>query len=82
MKLAFIAIVWLGMATFDYGAQLGDLQGRWNGDPQFQAEMCRQNMGFAAGWSLVTGPIGFAVTPFTTGFYEHGFKWTCEASKP
>lgn len=39
--------------------------------PTIAEEKYRADLGFAYGFSLV--PIFWAVTPFITGFYEHGW---------
>lgn len=63
---------YFAMWTVTWSAALADLQGHYPSNAR-----CRQDMAFAMGWSLI--PVApWIVAPFVTGFYEHGFKFSCE----
>ena len=56
-----------------WGATLAEFQR----NPVFgRPENCRHDLGFAVGWSLL--PPAWVLWPFTTGFAEYGFQWTCD----
>lgn len=78
VRMAFITI-WMTLSVITYGAIFAGFQGALNAFPQMQRNLCRQDMGQAALLSLI--PVTWVIAPFMTGFYEHGFKWTCEESQ-
>jgi hypothetical protein len=49
-----------------------------------RCERYRFDLAWSIGWSVFAGPIGAAMTPFMTGFYEHGWRLSrradCEIS--
>ena len=71
-----VLIFWLACASVSSGALLADFQ-HMDMDPKIR--YCREDMGVAWGAGLIGGPITLAMSPFLTGFYEHGFQWTCLA---
>lgn len=78
MKLKYIIVLaWIGMAIIDAGAINADARGDF---PMLasKSDWARHNCGYAWGWSLVGGPIGFIMTPFLTGFYAHGWTLSCQ----
>lgn len=36
---------------------------------------CRKELAFSVAWSAL--PFAPFIAPFLTGFYEHGFQWSC-----
>ncbi len=60
-----IAIVWFFMWAVTWPAVFADQLGY----------SCRHDLAFSIGWSLF--PPAWILAPFVTGFYEHGFKWSC-----
>lgn len=72
--IAAYAVFHLACATVSYGASLGLYQGAF---PLSAEKGCRRDMGFSMLWSLAGGPVSLAAITFISGFYEHGFKWSC-----
>lgn len=71
--LAWVACVWVNA-----GFLVADLQGNLAEYPTSQAESYRSNLGVA--WMLSLLPPMWPMTPFMTGFYEHG--WMKPTLKP
>lgn len=69
-------IVYAGLWAGSYGSLLADSQHQsWmsESDPR---ENCRSDAGFAAGLSLA--PPAWLIVPFVTGFWQHGWQFTCK----
>jgi hypothetical protein len=77
--LALVAlVVWAFCGTINYGAILAyDVHDTYSDTYRD----CRSNQGFAAAWGGLLAPITTFITPFVTGFYVDGFKWSCFAEK-
>jgi hypothetical protein len=69
--------LWLAFSCVNYGASLGAFQGRFPDEVNFNQRYCREDMGMAS-FLAMTGPIGFLPVTFLSGYYEHGFKWSCK----
>lgn len=72
MKKIGIGIVCLVMYIWTFGACVADTQ-NWFGVAYAQ-EHYRKDLGFCGGWSLL--PPAWLLSPFVTGFYEHGWQIT------
>jgi hypothetical protein len=64
-----VGIFCLVMYVWTWGALMADLQGSW---PSLADEDYRDDLATSAGFSLI--PVIWFLSPFLTGFYEHG--WT------
>lgn len=63
--------IYLIMWILTWSALLADIQSI--GDKQFANEQYRRDLGIAILFALI--PITWIVTPFITGFYEHGLQF-------
>jgi len=69
-----VAALWLVLWMVTWPALFGWYQGNPFAQ-DFKREDCRTDMGI----SMLTGllPPTWIIAPFVTGFYEHGFKFSC-----
>ena len=78
-----VIAVWLICALLANGAMLPCIQHEYlNCD--YAVLNYRKDLAFTTGFSLLTGPLGLAMSPFITGFYQHGWSllpWKCEGTK-
>lgn len=72
MKL-LIVIIWIGLAWVNAGFLSADFNHIGDDLPGFQYEHYREVLAASLGVSLLFGPAAWAITPFVTGFYEHGW---------
>jgi hypothetical protein len=78
--IATITIVWILMGVFTAGAMNADFRGDFpdlHSDPSHARHGCAQALGFG----LLFGPFGFFLSPFMTGFFEHGWTLECRPTK-
>lgn len=71
MKTTLIVCVWAAMSYVNIGWLLAEFQGDWGSHESLKREGYRTDLGFAA--LLSTLPFAWIVTPFVTGFYQHGW---------
>ncbi len=70
-----VVLIWAAFWMATWPALLADLQGDPFISKGIEAVHCRHDMGGAMFFGALP-PIWF-FAPFFTGFYEHGFKWSC-----
>ena len=71
--LKALPAIWIAAWVLTWPALLADWQSI--GDGEFAASSCRHELGAAMGVAIL--PPVWVVTPFMTGFYEHGLKFSC-----
>ncbi len=72
-RFAVLVIVgWLSMTVFTAGFLLANVQSIFDDDCALARKMYRTNLGIAFGVALL--PPVWILTPFLTGFWEHGWK--------
>ena len=67
-------LMWLILGILNSGFVNADLEHEFDFISDKNCRNYRHDLSFAIGWSVLLGPLGAAVTPFTTGFYEHGWR--------
>lgn len=80
MRIAALAIAfWFGCGFVAYGAVFAHF---WHSYPMLQDKPghCRSDMGFASSY-IILGPIGLMVSFQASGFFYHGFKFTCHGKE-
>ena len=73
-RIAAIVAIYIAMFLVTYPALLADIQHDID-DANLNQEFCRKDVAAAVLFALI--PPVWLLTPFVTGFYEHGFQFTC-----
>lgn len=80
MKTRLILIglaVWMTAGYIAAGFLNADLRGSFPRNYREPA-WARSGCAYATGIGLVGGPVALAVSPFMTGFYQHGWTLSCK----
>lgn len=80
-KLAAIAVLWITCGVVAGGATLASFRGDYPNlyrNPAWAREQCANFIGYSA----IFGPVALILSPFNTGFYQHGWTLTCAPVKP
>jgi len=75
MKNILIAVLWIVLAWVNSGF----LHANWVYKARgiYNKSKCIEDQGIELGLDLLLMPVVIVVTPFVTGFYQHGWKWSC-----
>lgn len=73
IRCGAIGIAWVAMGIFDARFINADFRTEFHQlyQSSYHSKRARAN---SLGWGLLSGPFGFVITPFVTGFYGSG--WT------
>ncbi len=83
MRVAAVVALYLSISVAVWGALNADMQYVYEGSPRIHADQYRRVTGSMALFAML--PIVWLMSPFMTGFYEHGWCLTrkqCHAEWP
>lgn len=77
MKISGIVLAWLVCGVIAGGAVNADFRGTY---PDLYSREAKARAGCARslGFGLTFGPLSLLMSPFFTGFYQHGWTLTCK----
>lgn len=78
LDLCILALIlWIGCGVISAGFINASYRGNYPSlykDAKWAKDKCAHFYGMA----IIFGPVNLILSPFTTGFYQHGYHATCE----